>query len=95
MKLQVQDLNFPNLRELECSDCENLEDENLIILLKCARNLEKLDIRHCKKITDRVILIAIEESRKRTNNILLKILIAGTKIKTDEIKEKSRLLYLM
>ena len=87
--------NFPNLRELDCSDCENLEDENLIILLKCARNLEKMDIRNCKKITNRVMLIAIEETRKRTNNILLKISIAGTKIKIDEIKEKSRLLCLM
>ena len=87
--------NLPNLRELYCEECENLEDDNLISLLKCARNLKFLDIRDCKKITNRIILTAIEETRKRTNNVVLEIQIGGTNIRTAEIKEKSPFLHLM
>ena len=36
----------------------------------------------------------MEETRKRTNNILLKISTDGTKIRAEEIKEKSPFLYI-
>ena len=86
--------NFPNLRELYCTRCEKIEDENVISLLKCATNLQMLDLRLCKKITNRIVDTAIEVTRKRTNNILLEISTAGTKIKVVEIKEKLPLLIL-
>ena len=87
--------NFPNLKELFCEGCDNLEDTNLISMLKCARNLINLDVSECKKITNRVIKSANEETRKRTNNIVLKIKIESTKIKPDDIKNKSPLLSLI
>ena len=76
--------NLPNLKELYCVGCENLEDENVISLLKCATNLRMLDIRLCKKISYRVIDTAIEVTRKRRNNIVLEIQIECSKIKPDE-----------
>ena len=86
--------NFTNLRRLICYICENLEDENLICFLKCARNLKFLNLKDCNKITNKVIETAIEETRKRTNNIVLEIQVEGTNIKPDETKEKSELLRL-
>ena len=86
--------NLPNLEELYCSKCEKLAEKNLISLLKCARNLWILDIRDCKKITNRVIETAIEETKKRTNNIVLEIQIEGTSIIPDGIKEESPFLRL-
>ena len=87
--------NFHNLRELYCQGCENLEEKNVINLLKYASNLERLNIRFCDKITNRLILTAIEETRKRTNYIVLVILTFGTNINQSKIKEKSRFLRLM
>ena len=80
--------NFPNLKELYCKGCEDLEDENLISLLKCASSLQILNVRDCKKITNSIIYTAIDETRKRTNNIVLEIFTDGTKIRPNIISSK-------
>ena len=83
-----------NLKKLICYYSLNLEDDHLISLLRCADNLELLDIENCEKITNRVIDVAIEVTKKRTNNILLQINIYNTAVDIYEIKEHSTLLYL-
>ena len=85
---------FTNLKELYCEGCENLQDIHLASLLRCAANLRILNIRGCKKITNEIIDLAIELTRKRINNILLKIQVKSTKIKTAKIEEESHLLHL-
>ena len=73
----------------------NLEDAYLISLLfKCADSIKYLDIRNCPKITNSVINVAIEITKKRVNNNLLKILIKGSSINVDKIRDKSPLLHL-
>ena len=86
--------NFPNLKKFSCFEGENLDDENVINLLKCANNLESLNVRGCKKITNAVVNTALELTRKRTNGVMLTIGTFGTKINIDEILEKSPLLRL-
>ena len=86
--------NFANLKELNCSFCHTLKDDGLIRLLRCACELEFLDISFCRKITTSVIKVAIEETKKRTNNIVLRLQI-GTAINVDKIEDVSPLLYLV
>ena len=66
-----------------------------IDLLKCASNLRVLDIRDCKKITNRIIETVIEETRNRKNNIVLVVRIEGTNIISDEVIENSPFLRLI
>ena len=87
--------SLSNLKELHCYCCKNLKNEHLIKLLYCAKYLELLDIRHCKKITNSVLNFAIEETKKRRNNIVLKMKIFHTRINVAEISEKSPLLHLI
>ena len=75
---------FPKLKELSCYGCKYLKDYGLIRLLKCAPNLELLDIRNCENVTNSVIDVAIKETEKRTNNIVLEIRINGTEININE-----------
>ena len=87
-------VGFSSLKKLECHLCRNLEDFGLINLLKCATNLEKLDIGHCEKITDCVIDSAIEVTKKRTNNIVLEVIIYDVDINYEKMKTTSPLLHL-
>ena len=80
--------NFTNLKELCCIECYNLEDEFLIKQLRCSCILELLLIDNCRKITTAVLNIAIEETKKRKNNIVLEMHSGNTSINVDEIGEK-------
>ena len=84
--------DLPNLRKLNCTACINVEEEYLVKLLKCASNLELLDIRKCPKITNSVIDVAVEVTKQRTNNISLLVYVGGTKINIDEVVEIPQLL---
>ena len=86
---------FPNLKELCCRNCFDLEDDCLIRLLRCASKLELLDIVGCKKVTNSVLNVAIEETKKRTNKIVLKIMHEHDHINFDEIVDTSPLLHLV
>ena len=83
-----------NLKELYCNGCKNLGEDNLISLLRSASNLELLEVRRCLKVTNSIINVAIEETKNRKNNLVLRVLVRGTKIQISEIKEKSGFLHL-
>ena len=64
-----------------------LKDYGLIRLLRCAPNLESLDITGCNGITNTTIDAAVEISKNRTNNRVLEIKFDHrTNINIDEIK---------
>ena len=86
--------NLSNLKEFRCYDCENLEDDSLISLLKCASNLELLDVIRCRKITNSTINFAIKVTKSRRNNVVLKIKIIGCSVNIDEIAETSPFLII-
>ena len=70
-----------------------IKDEYLIDFLKIASKLEYLNIKFCDEITSDVIKVAIEETKKRTNNIVLTI---RTSYDTfDELDDTSPLLHLI
>ena len=85
---------FVNLKTLDCSHCENLEDNSVISLLRCSPKLELLDIRWCEKITNSVIDVAIEVTKSRRNNITLEIDIFGTSVDVDVVQKMSSMLHL-
>ena len=58
-------VKFPSLKELNCRKCNKLENNHLINFLRCANNLELLDIIGCFQITNSVINIAIEVTKIR------------------------------
>ena len=84
-----------NLKELHCSVCEELQNDGLTSLLRCATNLEHLDIRGCSKITNVTVNVAIEEIKKRKNNVILKIIISRRFININEIDENLPLLHFI
>ena len=87
-------VKFPRLKKLHVFGCDILEDDNIISFLRCAMNLELLDIRYCKKINVSVINAAIDVTKKRTNNLILEIRICKYQIDFNEIKDQSPLLHL-
>ena len=64
---------MPTLKELNCSKCNQLEDDGLIRVLESATNLESLDIRGCYEITNATLNVAIEVLKNRKNNSMLEI----------------------
>ena len=85
---------MPNLKTLICNGAKNLKDDHLIKFLRCANNLECIKIERCPKITNSVIEMAIEVTRHRKNNVLLKINISKPKISVDKRVEIPKLLHL-
>ena len=83
-----------NLKELYCNRCPNLINDNLIKILKCATNLELLDIYHCKKIADAVINVAVNETKTRVKYVL-DIYIEGTSITLQHVRDSSRFLHII
>ena len=87
--------DFPNLKQLHCRYCINLEDEFLVRQLRCAKKLEYINMSHCKKISTSVLRVAIEETKKRTNDIVLEMEIYNTRININEVHEVSPRLHLV
>ena len=82
------------LKELNCIGCKNLENNGVIGLLRSVPNLEKFDISGCIKITNSVVDVAIQVTKVRTNNVVLKLCIRDTAVDIVKIEEKSSLLHL-
>ena len=104
-ELDISDINsvngsvlvkFPNLKKLYCKDCNNLRDDNLIEFLKCASNLELLDIINSYEKIMRTFVInaAIKITKVRRNNVKLEVRINENQLNFKNIKEKSPLLHL-
>ena len=51
---------------------EILEDDYLILLLRCPDKLELIIVDYCDKITKAVLKVAIEETKKRQGIMLIK-----------------------
>ena len=86
---------FPNLKELHCRDCCKLEINFFEKLLKHAIDLKYLDISGEMSINkNTVVKIAIKETKKRTNDVVLDLVVGYDKVDYDEINETSPLLHL-
>ena len=85
-------VNLSNIRKLNCRACINLQDNNVIDLLRCASNLELLNIQCCETITNSVMDVAIEVTKRRSNNVVLKMIFYNTSISYDKITDISPLL---
>ena len=87
-------VSFSNLKELDCRGCENLSDDNLIRFLRCANNLQLLNLEGCNKITNSVIEFAIEITVNQKNNLILEIDVSQSGVDINKIVGKSSLVYL-
>ena len=87
--------NLASLKELHTPICHRLKDNHLISLLRFASNLQVIDLQNCDEITNSLVNAAIEETKKRKNNLLLEICIGGTSIDIEKIEETSSLLHLI
>ena len=80
---------------MHCNDCSNLEISFIRKLLKFATELKYLYITKGLFTANDVIKIAIEETKKRTNNVVLDLEIESTnEVNYDEINDTSPLLHL-
>ena len=86
--------NLSTLKKLSCSG-HSFKEDNVISLLRCASELEYLDISYNEKMTNTVIDVAIEETKKRINNIVLEIRVEKTSIVPDKIHKMSLLLNIV
>ena len=57
-------VKFSKLKKLHCSYCNSLESDNLISFMRCAINLEFLNVSDCMKIETSAINAAIEITKK-------------------------------
>ncbi|XP_057328188.1 F-box/LRR-repeat protein 7-like [Microplitis mediator] len=64
--------NFVSLQELHCENCEQIQDAGIMILLQTAPNLKILNLFNTS-ISTAVLDTAEVITRKRTNNLLLRI----------------------
>ena len=85
---------FSSLKKLYVNECKNLKDDHLISFIRCADALDLLKIYICEKITDSVVIAAVEITKMRTNNVILDIQIESEKINFKKINGKSPLLHL-
>ena len=85
---------LPNLKKLICYYCISLIDDSLISFLKCATDLEYLNLGRCPEITNAVIEAAIQVTKLRTNNIVMRVGIQDTSVNIDTIENTPPLLVL-
>lgn len=84
-----------NLKVLKCRGCDRISDPGIITLIKNANNLEELDLSRTTSITNNTIDAAIELTKSRKNNTVLKIVTGGTQIDPFKITEVSPFLQLV
>ena len=83
-------LNFmPSIKSLECRENLLIHDDCLSNLIQTSPNLIFLDVTWCSRVTNDLIHVAIKETKFRTNNLILKILIKGTSIALSNLKNLS------
>ncbi|KAK0073740.1 hypothetical protein PV325_009318, partial [Microctonus aethiopoides] len=80
--------NFHNIKVLECWSCTNIRDRGIIKLIEMAPNLRTLDLSGCS-ITNDAIKAAISITLKRTNNIVLQMIVGGNETNLQELYEIS------
>ncbi|XP_043278174.1 putative RNA-binding protein EEED8.10 isoform X2 [Venturia canescens] len=83
-----------NLRTLECHRCITLQDAGVSSLIEMAPNLELLDLSGCP-ITNTTLEVAIKATKRRSNNVILKIVIGDTLTNLAEITQVSPLLQIV
>lgn len=81
-KLEISNLDnssdvlFRKMNKLRYLSCQrsNVTDDCIMSVIKNCQNLEKLDLRGCKKITSKSIIYAATQTRRRTNDLILLLL---------------------
>ncbi|XP_044007161.1 EIN3-binding F-box protein 1-like [Aphidius gifuensis] len=66
--------NMYKLRSLECNWCENVTDTGIMRIIKNASNLEHI-VLFSSGITSKTLVYAADETKKRTNNIVLRVMV--------------------
>ncbi|XP_033227326.1 uncharacterized protein LOC117179536 isoform X2 [Belonocnema kinseyi] len=84
--------NIPNLEELDCSECEDLNEECLCKFVRKAPQLRKLGIESCPLISNKLLNTIIDVVKLREDNRALDIFLAGTNINLKLLKETPLLL---
>ncbi|OXU20787.1 hypothetical protein TSAR_007287 [Trichomalopsis sarcophagae] len=88
--LFVEDLNnvddevfraMPTLRQMDCSYCSNMRDAGLVRLIEASENMEHLFLSNCKKISNDLLEAAIRATKKRTNQVVLKLHLSNTDVR--------------
>jgi hypothetical protein len=95
--LDVTDKAFspmPNLRVIECFKCKNITNKCFSEIIQLCEQLELLNASY-SKISNATIIMAVEVTKKRTNNIILRIYVRGTRIKMKKITDVSPLLQVI
>lgn len=69
--------NMPSLKTLNCSFCDLIEDEHLSKVLDNSKNLEKLNVSYCPKITKNLFSAAKNAQIQRENHVRLLITVAS------------------
>ncbi|KAK0180936.1 hypothetical protein PV327_003265 [Microctonus hyperodae] len=80
--------NLHSIKVLECWGCTNIRDRGVIKLIEMAPNLRKLDLSGCS-ITNEAIKAAISITLKRTNNLVLQMIVGGNETNLQELYEIS------
>lgn len=70
--------DMPKLKTLQCRGCPALKDKGISALIEMAQNLELLDLSGCNNITNELLEVAVESTKHRTNNVVLKVYVGGT-----------------
>ncbi|KYN03547.1 Putative RNA-binding protein EEED8.10 [Cyphomyrmex costatus] len=79
--------NICGLKELECRRC-SFSDRGIIMLIRSSPQLKLLDLSGCNYIRDTTLKVAKDACSRRTNNVMLKMIIGGTSIFDDDSLEK-------
>ncbi|XP_031779079.1 uncharacterized protein LOC116416137 [Nasonia vitripennis] len=61
------------LRQLDCNYCTNMRDAGLIKLIERSENLEHLFLENCDYISKELLEAAVKATKKRKNQVMLKL----------------------
>lgn len=70
---KLQDLS--NLKILDCGCCKNINETSIIQLIEKSTNLEFINVSNCTNITMNLIQQANTITKKRTNSLMLRIIV--------------------
>ncbi|XP_014230117.1 putative RNA-binding protein EEED8.10 isoform X1 [Trichogramma pretiosum] len=73
-------VNMPRLKTLECRGCPLIGNKGLVTLLEESHNLWLIDLSGCNLISNELIDSAIESTKSRTNGVVCKMYVGGTKV---------------
>lgn len=83
------------LKTLNCKVCCKLTDKSICSVIESAPCLELLVLDYCYRLTNQVLEVATQCTKKRTNDILLKLEAHDTDLTASMVNEISPLLHVV